>query len=190
MRRWWSALRGDARGSILVEFAVVLPVLFVMYVGSFVLLDEFTAGRKVTITTRTITDLTTRYDIITTAQAKTVLAASAQVLVPYAGENMRARMSELLVTGPTTGRVMWSVVPDAQTSDATMPALASCATVTLPNAMAPVSTHLVMGEVNITYHPVVGLGAPTDMVLRDRSFMSPRNVISIALDGATMPTCP
>jgi len=190
MRRWWSALRGDARGSMLVEFAVVLPVLFVLYVGSFVLLDEFTAGRKVTITTRTITDLTTRYDIITTAQAKTVLAASAQVLVPYAGDSARARMSELLVTGPTTGRVMWSVVPSAQTSDALMPALASCATVILPNGLVPVNTHLVMGEVNITYHPVVGLGAPTDMVLRDRSFMSPRNVTSIALDGATMPTCP
>jgi len=189
MRRWWSALRGDARGSMLVEFAVVLPVLFAMYVGSYVLLDEFTAGRKVTITTRTITDLATRYGVITTGQAQTVLAASAQVLVPYAGDNAQARMSQLLVTGPTTGRVMWSVVPTAQASGTTMPALASCATVTLPAGMAAVNTYLVMGEVNITYHPVVALGASTDMVLRDRSYMSPRNVISIPLDGATLPTC-
>jgi Flp pilus assembly protein TadG len=188
-REFWRGLWRDGRGSMLVEFAVALPVLLGLYLGSYVLCDEFAAGRKVTITARAITDLVTRYGAMSTDQVKVVMAASGQILVPYAGNAPRVRVSEILVTSATAGRVVWSVVPTTQASDATMPALAACTVVTLPKGMATVNIYLVLGEVSLTYTPPVGLGSQTPTILRDRSYMSPRNVSAIPLSDVTTPTC-
>jgi Flp pilus assembly protein TadG len=172
-------LMQDRSGSTLVEFAVSLPVLIGLYVSIFTLSDQMAASRKVTATTRTITDLVTRSVSISTSGLDTVLAASAQVLAPYDLADASVRVSQLQVTGATSARVVWS-----QARNGT--ALTVGDTVTLPSGVAATNAYLIMGEVNYTYHPALntaalGLGSSADMTLYDRTFMSPRNSAAVGL---------
>ena len=184
MRR---ALAGFARrlaasrsGVALVEFAIAMPVLFTMYLGAFVLSDQIACSRKVTITARTVADLTSRYASITPTGLQTVMAASGQVMNPYTNGGT-TRVTELLVTSPTTATVVWS---QSLTGTTMSQGLLIGSVVTLPASMAATGTYLILGEVTYTYQPVVGLGANTAMTLYDRSFMSPRISNAIPLSSS------
>ena len=181
-------LRANISGTTVVEFAFALPVLLAMYLGGYVLADESSASRKVTSTARAITDLTTRYGALTTTQLNTIMAASAQILVPYNGANAKQRVSEVLVTGATTATVVWSQVPTGQTG---MTALPACTVVTLNANMAATGSYVILGEVGYAYTPLVGLGSGHNTNFYDRYFMIPRLVSAIAPpDGSTPTTCP
>jgi Flp pilus assembly protein TadG len=174
LRKLLARIGKERRGSALVEFACAFPVLIALYIGSYALSDQLAASRKVTVTARTITDLTTRFGALSTAQLNTVLAASAQVLVPLDASRATIRVSELLVTGPSSATVVWS-----QARNGT--ALTANTTLTIPTNMATTNTYLIFGEVTYTYQPVVGLGALTNMTFYDKSYMSPRLVSAIPL---------
>jgi Flp pilus assembly protein TadG len=136
-------LRSGARAGVaLVEFAIAVPVLITLYLGAFVLSDEISCSRKVTVTARTVTDLTTRYASMTSTQLATIMASSAQVLAPYPVNKASVRVSELLVTGST--QVVWSQA-NAASGTATIPALTVGSTITLPANMATTGTYLVLG---------------------------------------------
>jgi Flp pilus assembly protein TadG len=167
-------------GVALVEFAITMPVLFTMYLGAFVLSDEISCSRKVTITARSVADLTSRYASLTPSGIQTVMAASAQIMNPYTGPTT-VQVSEILVTSPTTGIVVWSQSLNGSTM---LTGLATNLVVTLPANMAATGTYLVLGEVTYTYQPVIGLGANSAMTLYDKTYMSPRISNAIPLSSS------
>jgi Flp pilus assembly protein TadG len=120
----------------LVEFAIAVPVLITLYLGAFVLSDEISCSRKVTVTARTVTDLTTRYASMTSTQLATIMASSAQVLAPYPVNKASVRVTELLVTGSTSAQVVWSQA-NAASGTATIPALTVGSTITPPTWPPP-----------------------------------------------------
>eukprot|EP01037_Dinobryon_pediforme_P019495 gene19495-19923_t len=74
----------------LVEFALCLPVLIVLYLGGSAALDMISCSRKVTTATRAVVDLVGRtmspaiiYNAPQSANATSYLSASAVVLAPY-----------------------------------------------------------------------------------------------------------
>jgi Flp pilus assembly protein TadG len=180
MRALLRALGRCRSGVALVEFAIALPVLFVLYIMSFVISDEISCNRKVTVTARTVADLTSRYASLTQSGLTTVMAASQQVMSPYTGGTTTVRVSELLVTSTTTATVVWS---QTQTGSTTTQGLANGSVVTLPTNLAATGTYLILGEVTYLYQPVIGLGAATTMTLYDKSYMSPRISNAIPLSS-------
>ncbi len=70
-------------GIALVEFALSLPFLALLYAGGFQIFDAVSAYRKVTRATRTIADLTSRYATVREQDVSDILASSQQVMAPY-----------------------------------------------------------------------------------------------------------
>ncbi|MDE1917037.1 MAG: pilus assembly protein [Sphingomonadales bacterium] len=167
-------------GVAVVEFAFAMPLLFTMYVGAFVLSDEISCSRKVTITAHSVADLTSRYASLTPAGLQSVMAASAQVMNPYSGPTT-VRVSEILVTSSTSGVVVWS---QSYNGSSMVTGLATNLVVTLPANMAATGTYLVLGEVTYTYQPVIGLGSNAAITLYDKTFMNPRNSNAIPLSSS------
>ena len=105
----------DARGAVIVEFAICLPVLVLMYTGGVCLSDMIACNRKVTIATRSLVDLTSRtmsptviYNAPQSANAKTYLSASAVVLSPYKLNNATEQISLLRICDATHAYVVWT----------------------------------------------------------------------------------
>lgn len=105
----------DTRGAVLVEFALCLPVLLAMYLGSFVITDMVNCNRKVTIATRALADLASHNLSPTAVQstpastsATSYLSASAVVINPYNMANATETVALLRVCDATHAYVVWS----------------------------------------------------------------------------------
>ena len=100
---------------MIVEFAICLPVLAVMYIGSYIVADEVSCSRKVSIATRTLTDLVSRSlsPSATTSNpagtdATALMTAAALTLAPYSAVNATENASLLRVCDSTHAFVIWS----------------------------------------------------------------------------------
>jgi len=181
------ALSRDCSGAALVEMAIVAPLLFLMYSGSYVVSDMVTCGRKVSLTAHTITDLTSQYGSVSTADLTAVLSNSAYVLAPYSTATATLRISEIQVVDASHATVVWS---RAQNGTALVPG----AIVTLPTNMAPplmvpnpsanpatAGGYFIMGEIAYPYVPTFGQGYLPSPILYNRYFMLPRLSNSVPL---------
>jgi len=105
----------NTRGAVIVEFAICLPVLVLMYTGGVFLSDMVGCKRKVTVATRSLVDLVSRtmsptiiYNDPRSANAKSHLSASAVVLSPYKLDKATEQISLLRVCDATRAYVVWT----------------------------------------------------------------------------------
>lgn len=105
----------NTRGAVIVEFALSLPVLLLLYTGGYYLSDMIACKRKVTIATRSLVDLVSRtmspaviYNDTKSANAKSSLSASAVVLSPYKLDNATEQVSLLRVCDATHAYIVWT----------------------------------------------------------------------------------
>lgn len=179
-----------------VEFALVLPLLLTLYVGGYVVTDMITCNRKVTIATRELTDIATRYPELTASQAQAILAASQQVLAPYNFQNATAILSEVQVVDATHVKVVWSeaiangqtvtstrqpndsiTVPSGLIPSSLIPSDSSQGNYCSLNATSGTGTQagcMMLGEVSYAYTPAITYSNFTSMNLYDDIYMFPR----------------
>src|SRR5438034_2038381 len=109
MRRRAFELRGNNSGVAAVEFAMIIPLMAMMLVGT----SEFASGvavdRKVTLMARTLSDLTSQNTSVTDTQLTNFFNAGNSMMTPYSATPVKATITELYVD-PTTlqARVQWS----------------------------------------------------------------------------------
>ncbi len=97
MTRLLTRLRRNRRGTSLIEFAIVLPVLVLMFLGGYQLSDAMACKRRVTIMNRAMADITSQYRTLTEAQIASILSASTQIMAPYDTDNAKVRVSQITV---------------------------------------------------------------------------------------------
>jgi hypothetical protein len=168
------------RGAALVEFALVLPVLVVIFAACYVLGDMIACQRKVTQAAHQLTDIVSRSTALGQGDVAGMLAASAQVLAPYSGAKAAITVSEVQITGGGKASVLWS-----QTLNGT--ALDTGSAVSLPPGIAASCGVLILGHVAYAYTPVIGFGSGQVVPLGDSLAMSPRYGPQIPLDRVTTP---
>ena len=104
----------DRSASVLVEFAIVLPILLTMFVGGFILTDMIATNRKVTIATRAITDMVSRSQppsvVSANTDESTVAVAASLILLPrnltYATETIT--LLRICNSSPAQAYVVWT----------------------------------------------------------------------------------
>ncbi|MGU3391440.1 TadE/TadG family type IV pilus assembly protein [Sphingomonas sp. M1A8_2b] len=165
-------LAHDTRGVSLIEFAICLPFLILLFTGSFQLSDAVAANRKVTMAARTIADLTSQYTVVSDSDLDTILNASQQVLAPYSAD--AATMTVTLVTTDALARstVAWS---DGKNTNGLKPGTAF----NLPLAIKQPGTSLIVAQVVYTYNPSFGATYIGTIPLTETIIMSPRGSSTI-----------
>lgn len=167
-------LPGDLRGIAATEFALLLPVALVLLFGELAVGEAVAISRKVTITTRAVTDLVTQNVSVSDAYVSTVLNASSAIAAPFPTSNMAIIVSEVSTNASGIATVVWSKALNGAPLAAGRP-------VTLPAAMVQANAFLIWGQVKYTYTPPVGYELTGSIPISDQIFMSPRLSSSIAL---------
>src|SRR5438034_11197861 len=85
----------DRRGLSAVEFALLLPLMLTLYLGSVEVSNGVAADRKVSITARTVADLASRMTTINNSDMTNILNASSAVVAPYSVSNLIVTVSEV-----------------------------------------------------------------------------------------------
>src|SRR5581483_5569481 len=105
--RWLRAFARSHEGMAAIEFAFILPVLLIMLIGAAEIGEAVSIYRKVSITTRTVTDLATQYSTIYNADMTTILGASAAVVAPYPSGPLIVTVSQISIDASGNGHVSW-----------------------------------------------------------------------------------
>jgi Flp pilus assembly protein TadG len=177
------SLFGDRRGVAAVEFAMILPVMLVLFFGTVEFSSGVAVDRKVTLIARTLSDVTSQSLSVATADLNNFFAAGCAIMYPYAGpppctttnNPMTAVITELYVD-PTTlkARVEWSV---GYQGGVAQPVGLAPVGVTVPSALLVSGTYLILSQVTYLYKPpvsyVLGQNGIT-LTLSDVAYTRPR----------------
>jgi Flp pilus assembly protein TadG len=183
-KMWLSARRcardliEDRRGLAATEFAVIVPIMLVMFFGVVELSSGVAVDRKVTLMARTLSDLTSQSLSVANSDMTNFFAASGAIMTPYSSTPTKGTISELYVDPNTlVARVQWS--------NGSSPRAVS-STVVIPSALAVAGTYLIYSEVSYRYTPAVGyVMAKTGINLSDTSFTRPRQSTCVFFSPAT-----
>jgi Flp pilus assembly protein TadG len=158
----------DNRGVSAVEAALVMPFMITLYLGGTQLSQAIDIDRKVTLTARTLADLTSRVASTSTTEVTTILNAATQVMSPYADgtkeSKLKVRVSVIKIDAQMNATVEW-------TRNKNWTALTSA---DVPKDLKIANTYLVLGEVDYAYDPQLGKVLTGTMHLNDKIYMRPR----------------
>jgi len=163
----------DCRGVSAVEFAVLMPVMMTLLLGSVEATQEIATSRKVTITTHALADLSSQFTAITNADMSNILSAASAIIAPYNVAGLQAVVSELSVNAQGQASVVWS-----DTLNGTARTVGTI--VSIPASLAVPNSYLVFAEVQYAYNPTYGYAVTGTLTLQDQIYMRPRQSTSIA----------
>jgi Flp pilus assembly protein TadG len=166
-------LRGNNSGVAAVEFAMIIPIMAALLIGT----SEFSAGvavdRKVTLMARTLSDLTSQNTSVTDDKLTNFFNASKAIMVPYAYTPVEGTITELYIN-PTTlkARVQWSKGAHAHTAGDI---------IDIPDALKIGCTYLIYSEVKYKYVPSVAwfINKVDGITLSDFTFTRPRQGLCV-----------
>jgi Flp pilus assembly protein TadG len=169
----WRRFARSTRGVAAVEFAMVLPVLAVMFLASFDGGRAIAIYMKVRAATYTVAAITNQYQTIYDADMQTIFWATTQVLAPYSTSPAGVTVSQIAIDNNGNAKVVWS-----DTQGGTARGVGS--TVSVPTALAVKNSYLIYGEASYKYSPMFGyFGNNTSINLTDNLFTVPRSIASI-----------
>jgi Flp pilus assembly protein TadG len=165
--RPFARFAGDRGGVSAVEFALLLPVMIALYLGTAEISTGISIDRKVTLTAGTVANLTAQSTTLVTADVTNILNASTAILAPYSTNSATATVSCLAIDAAGTVTVAWSATKGGV-------ARAAGSAVVIPAALAVPSTQLILSEVSYPYKPAVGYAITGTLTLSDKMYSSPR----------------
>ncbi len=189
----------DHSGIAATEFAVIVPIMLVMFFGTVEFSSGVAVDRKVTLVARTLSDLTSQtppsipqatYTTVTDSNLQNVFTASIAILQPYLATPTKATISEIYVDSTGVARIQWSKA-------ATIGSGASQATLTtssrtptedvtpvVPPKLLVKQTYLIFSEVSYLYTPTVGyVMGKAGVTLGDVAYTRPRQVTCITYNS-------
>ncbi len=170
MRRLPRLLQNRA-GIAVVEFALLLPLMVLIYFGAVETSLLLQVDRKVTKSASTLGDLVSRETSISDAEIADIFDASRLIFQPFSNSAARLRISSLVVD-KNTGEVKvdWSDASGAWS------ALTAGTVVTPPSDLVPTSGSLILAEVELPYASKIGYVVNFSHTLKDTFYLRPRQV--------------
>lgn len=173
----------DCRGVAAVEFAMIAPVLVMIYFGLAVLTEGLMASRKVSSVASTIGDITAQGASTSPTQLADVFSVGQQLMQPFPTTGvLTMRVSSVTVDSKNVPRVDWS-------SGQGMTALVKGAAVTLPLASGGTTPFIaagqsiIMAEAKYQFSSPVAQYLPQTSTLGDTLYMAPRQGTQVACTG-------
>jgi Flp pilus assembly protein TadG len=157
----------DQRGLSAIEFAMVLPLMLLLFLGAVEVSQGITADRKVSVAARTVADLVSQVSSIDNAGVTNVLNAASAVMAPYPAANLVVIVSSVTIDADGNAAVAWS---ESLNGAARTPG----STVNVPAALNIPNTSLIWGEAQYAYTPAVGFVITGTLTLKDQIYMRPR----------------
>jgi Flp pilus assembly protein TadG len=198
-------LMENCRGNAAVEFAVIVPVMLVMFFGTVELSTGVAVDRKTTLVARTLSDLTSQSkdQPLTDGYMVNVFTSTIAILQPYAAVTATATISEIYVDSNAIASIQWSTAATfgAGAAQATLVTSTrspgNIVTTLVPSQMLVKKTYLILSEVNYVYTPTIGYVMKSAITLKDTAYTRPRlfSCLTYPTNSAlpvitTPPSCP
>lgn len=181
--------RRDVRGLAATEFAIILPMVLMMFFGTIEVSSGVAVDRKVTVLTRTLSDLVSQAITVNNTDIANAFKVGASIMTPYSATPIKAKITQIYIdaTGKTA-KVVWSKATSNTSAHACADKISVPTGLMVPS---PSGTYLIMSEVNYDFTPMVDFrlgGTIPTFPLGDTTFTRPRqtdNVINTDITACT-----
>lgn len=174
-RTRWRGIQGicyNEKGISAVEFALIAPLMVLIYFGCIELSLLMRADRRVTTTASSLGDLTARLVTVSDADMQELFNAASVTMQPYPANTARMRITSVVDNGDGQTRVDWSdghnITP--YTEDAL---------ITVPAGLVPSPGSVIVAEVEYEYESTLGVVLDASQTLKDVFYLRPRRVTMI-----------
>jgi Flp pilus assembly protein TadG len=195
-RRFALRFVSDRHGVAAIEFAMIIPIMMVLFFGTLEFSSGVAASRKVTLTARTLSDLTSQSVSVANTDLNNFFAAAGAIMAPYVPppnglyNPTKAVISELYIDPATlTAKVQWSIGYQGGVALGV-----GTPVTTVPGALLVGNTYLIYSKVDFLYKPTVGyVMAQAGINLSDVAYTRPRQTVCVTYPTPTtgaLPPCP
>ena len=160
------------KGISAIEFALIAPVMVLIYFACVELSLMMVLDRKVTSAAATLGDLVARAATIDDAELNDIVEATRMILEPNPVEGVRLRVSSLYDDNGTT-KVAWSDGRNLQ-------AWVEDSVVEVPDNLVPENGSTIFAQIEYDYESQLGYFITTKKTLRDEFYLRPRRVTHVA----------
>jgi Flp pilus assembly protein TadG len=158
-------------GLAAIEFAFLLPLMLLIYLGSFEITSAVAVQRLVTLTASTVANVVTQYASISQSQVlPDIFSASTSVLTPYPAASAKVTVSDVQIDGAGNATISWS-----RSSGPGGTGRVQGSAVALPAAFRTPNTQVVWGETTYTYTPTFDFLHIGTLNLYSSVYMLPRS---------------
>jgi Flp pilus assembly protein TadG len=172
MRRLYRRFLVSTRAVAAIEFAMILPVLTVLFLGSFDGGRAIAIYMKVRSATYSLDAITNQYTTIQSSDMTAIMGAITQMLAPYSSAPAAITITQIKISASKAATVSWSVSQGGTAHTAG-------ASITIPTALDIKSTYLIFAEVSYTYTPLFGYFSSGSIALADNLYVTPRSTTCI-----------
>jgi Flp pilus assembly protein TadG len=173
-------LRRDDEAVAAVEFALIVPFLITLYLGSIEAAALFTVDKRVSSVSSTIGDLVAQWDPsegdLTTGVSGTMtdyMSASTGILAPYSTSGLKVVVTLVQVKNDGTTKVLWSKANAAGTAKTVNSAYAGLSASTEMNVVSRGGC-VIAAEASYSYLPILGQVFTTALNLSHTNYFLPR----------------
>jgi Flp pilus assembly protein TadG len=184
-RHFLGRFLGSTRGIAAVEFALVLPVLVLLFLASVDAARAVAIYMKVRAATYTLDALTNQYQTIQSTDVSSITGATSLVLAPYSTAPLGITISQISVNSATSAKVSWSYSLNGT-------ALTPGNTVSVPSGFSTCTTYpcyLIYGQVSYSYKPLFGYFTPSAINMSDSLYVTPRNSACVLYPPGGISSC-
>jgi Flp pilus assembly protein TadG len=193
----------DCRGIAATEFAVIVPIMLVLFFGTVTFSSAVAVDRKITIFARAVSDITSqapattpKYAVTTDTLLQNAFTAGLKILMPYlqnSSPSANATVSEIYVDSNSVARIVWSraatLSPTATQATLVVSGRSGGDVVTtlVPPTLLQKQTYLILSEINYLFTPAVNFAnmmANTGVTLSDFAYSAPRQATCVVYNNA------
>jgi Flp pilus assembly protein TadG len=188
LRSQYCRFVASTRGVVAIEFAMILPVLLLAFLGTVDAGRAIAIYMKVHSATYTAAAVTNQYPSVLTSDLQTITGATSVVMSPYPSGPAVVTVSQVKIDSKNNATVSWSYslngTARAQGSSITVPAKILTAMGSPPSGSF---SYLIFSELSYTYTPMFGYFITGSLTMSDNLFVTPRGVQCVLYPQAPTP---
>jgi Flp pilus assembly protein TadG len=160
----------DRKGVAAVEFALIAPVLILIYMGLAEVTMALMADRRASHATAVVADLVAQDTLTTRGELNDLFSIAEEILSPFSPAGMKIRTTAIRADANGVPKVVWS-------HGKGMGAYGKGSTVTglPPNLMAAYDT-LIMSEMTYNYDSPIKYAIPNALNFKETYYLRPRKL--------------
>lgn len=167
----------DRRGISAIEFALIAPVLFLVYVATIEISNLVTIYRRVGSVAFTAADLTAQVKQVSNSDLSDITAAATSILTPYPTSSLKIVITSVVADKNNNGKVAWSYA-------STGSGRATNSSYTLPQGLTEADGNsVIMAEVTYAFTPLLDLTdifSPGALNMKQTFYSRPRKSFNVA----------
>jgi Flp pilus assembly protein TadG len=173
----WRRFKADRRGVAAVEFALIAPIMVLMYMGLVELCQAMIAERKADHVASAIGDLTAQAETVSTTDLSDIFSIGSTIMAPYDTTTLQMRITSITLDNQGKPKVTWT-----RGSNWTGAALHVGDQVTLPMTLNN-GDSIIKAETAYQYNSVFHYVLPNALNYTESFYLRPRRSDNVTCTG-------